>query len=231
MSRSDPVRLHGAELVRHLTERFDTTTSVVTLSEAQLDILHPRDADDLISEADFVRDERLPYWADLWPSSLILAELLVSAQGKGVKLLELGCGAGVVSTACAKAGFDVLATDYYPDALLFARANSWQNTGREIAVRLLDWRALPPAIGVFDMVVASDVLYEPGYPAVIAETLATTLKPRGFALVADPGRVHAGALAGECAKRGLAATRDARLPFSEGEIRQTIDIYRIIRDA
>ena len=224
-----PEELEGPELVRYLTEKFDTITSVVTLSDAELDILHPRDADDLISEADFVRDERLPYWADLWPSSLILAELLVSADGNGISLLELGCGCGVVSTSCTKAGFSVVATDYYPDALLFARANTWQNTGSILVTRHLDWRAIPSDLGIYDIVVASDVLYEPDYPALVAEVLARTLKPRGFALIADPGRDNAPRLAEECAKRGLNHARDARLPFSAGAQKQTIDVYRVTR--
>ena len=226
MSGSSPA---GADLIRHLTQTFDTVTSVVTLSGAEMDILHPRTAEDLIDEAAFERDERLPYWADVWPSAVILAELLITADGSGIRLLELGCGCGVVSTACAKAGFDLVATDYYPEALEFARANVWQNTGRDIETRMVDWRSPPDDLGTFDMIVASDVLYEPDKPALVAEMLARTLRPRGFALIADPGRMHAPELEDEAALRGLALTREARLPFTAGEQRQNIDIYRVTR--
>jgi ETFB lysine methyltransferase len=219
----------GPELVRQLTERFDTTTSAITLSDGELDILHPKNADDLINEEDFVRDERMPYWADIWPSSLILAELLVASNGKGVRLLELGCGVGVVSAACAKAGFTVLATDYYDEALGFARANAWQNAGVEIETRLVDWRDFPRDIGSFDMVVASDVLYEKPNAALMADALAATISHKGFGLIADPGRIAAGSFLEECAKRALAVNRDAQLPFESGTIKQTIDIYRITR--
>ena len=226
---ADPARLRGADLVRHLTEHFDTTTSVITLSDAELDILHPRSADDLIDEQAFERDERLPYWADVWPSSLILAEVLAAAEGRGVRLLELGSGCGVVSTACVKAGFDVTASDYYPEALLFARANVWQNTGEELRTRLVDWRAPPDDLGTFDMIVASDVLYEEPYPAAVARLVASALNGPGFALIADPGRVHAPRFEDEAGRRGLAVARDARLPFTAGTIRQYIDIFRVTR--
>jgi predicted nicotinamide N-methyase len=219
----------GPELIRQLTERFDTTTSAITLSDGELDILHPKNADDLINEEDFVRDERMPYWADIWPSSLILAELLVASNGKGVRLLELGCGVGVVSAACAKAGFSVLATDYYDEALAFARANAWQNAGVLIETRLVDWRDFPRDIGSFDMVVASDVLYEKPNAALMADALATTISHKGFGLVADPGRIAAGTFLEQCAHRALVVERSAQLPFEAGAIKQTIDVYRITR--
>ena len=57
----------------------------------------PANADDLISEDDFVRDERLPYWADLWPSARILADELAVMRLAGQRVLELGCGLGVVA--------------------------------------------------------------------------------------------------------------------------------------
>ena len=78
----------------------------------------PANADDLISEDDFVRDERLPYWADLWPSARILAEELAVMRLRGQRVLELGCGLGVVAIGAVIGGADVTATDYYEDATL-----------------------------------------------------------------------------------------------------------------
>ena len=224
-----PFDATGAELVRQVTERYHTTTSVVTLTDGEMDILHPKNADDLISEEEFVRDERMPYWADIWPSALILAELLVASNGQGVKLLEIGCGCGVVSTACVKAGFDVLATDYYADALAFARANAWQNAGVHLKTRLVDWRDFPRDLGTFDLVVASDVLYEKPNAALVADAMASTISAKGFGLVADPGRIAVGSFLDECAKRALKVERSAQLPFSAGEIKQSIDVYKITR--
>ena len=45
----------------------------------------PRSADDLISEADFDKDERLPYWADVWPSSTALAGFVAALDGRGLR--------------------------------------------------------------------------------------------------------------------------------------------------
>jgi ETFB lysine methyltransferase len=190
-------------------------------------IVRPESSEALIDEAEFERDERLPYWAELWPSALALASHLVSLDGPGRSLLELGCGVGLVATAASLAEFDVTATDYYADALRFTSLNVARNTGREPRVREIDWRALPSDLGRFDVVVASDVLYERHYPALIAEVVARTLSPRGMALIADPGRIAAPEFPGECDARGLAIRERTRVPFTEGEIRQTIDIVRV----
>src|ERR1700761_3834909 len=90
-------------------------------------VVHPASAEDLIDERDFERDERLPYWAELWPSSRVLGERLLESNGGGRTLLELGCGAGLVAACASLAGYDVTATDYYEDALSFARVNAWRN--------------------------------------------------------------------------------------------------------
>ena len=128
------------ELQASLDRRFRVTETRVDLPTRTFVIRHPANSDDLISEEDFVRDDRLPYWADIWPSSRALAARLLEENGTGRSLVELGCGSGLVSTAAASVGFDVVATDYYEDALLFARLNANRNAGRDIGTRLLDWR-------------------------------------------------------------------------------------------
>jgi ETFB lysine methyltransferase len=141
--------------------------------------VRPRSAEDLISEEDFEHDERLPYWADIWPSSLILAEWMLEAERRG-RAVELGCGVGLVTSAAMLAGLDVLATDYYEDALAFTRLNARLNTGCEPATLHLDWRELPGILRAVPFVFASDVLYERPYSAaVVAETLARLLRDGG----------------------------------------------------
>ena len=178
-----------SDVAQALLSRFDVTTSDVDLDGQRLSITRPRDAESLIDEAAFNRDERLPYWADVWPSSIALARAVLGMSGGGHTLLELGCGVGLVASAALKAGFDVTASDYYDDALSFARLNAQSNGLREPQTMILDWRHLPDAIPAFDVVVGADVLYERAYGPVVARTIATTLAEGGRALIADPGRV------------------------------------------
>jgi predicted nicotinamide N-methyase len=222
---------HADDVEESLHRRFRVVESTVVLAGRSISILHPASAEELINEADFERDERLPYWAELWPSARVLAERILRMRGQGRSLLELGCGAGLVATGASLAGFDVCASDYYADALRFASVNAARNRARAIATRLLDWRALPPEMDRFDVVVASDVLYEQPYGALVARAIAATLKPEGRALVADPGRVAADAFVESVADEGLTVTGRPSFPFVDGAIRQTITIFEIAQAA
>ena len=210
-----------------LCRRFRVVAVTVSFGARTVELLRPENSDALITEEDYVRDERLPYWADLWPSALILAEHLAARDGRGKGVLELGCGIGLVAIAAAHAGFAVTATDYYDDALAFTSVNVARNGRSPLTVRMIDWRALPDDLGRFDMVVASDVLYEPGYPGLIASVLAQTLAPAGTGLIADPGRVAAPEFPAECSAHGLEVTGQLRMPFEDGDIRQTIDLISV----
>ena len=226
MSAPRPEDVDGA-LERDLRARFEVVDTPARVAGAEVPLLRPRSADDLISEADFVRDERLPYWADVWPSSLALAAHVGAMHGAHRTLLELGCGVGLVAIHALRAGFDVLATDYYDDALRFAELNARRTLGRALATRHLDWRALPDDLPRFDVVIASDVLYEPAYGEVVAEVFARTLAPRGEGWLADPGRVASGLFVDECARRGIQLERAKKVPHVDGDIRQTITLYRL----
>lgn len=210
-----------------LRARFDVEEAVVRVGERERAILRPRSADDLISEADFARDERLPYWADVWPASTALAAHVATMHGFGRPLLELGCGLGLVAASAVEAGYDVLASDYYDDAMRFASVNVRRLTGRRLRTRHLDWRALPDDLPRFDVVLASDVLYEPSYAPLVSELFARALTPRGEGWVADPGRVATGLFLDECARRGVQYERAKRVAYRDGDIRQEITLFRL----
>lgn len=221
--------LAGADLVADLEQRFITVNDDVRVGRRDINILRPRSAEDLISESDFDRDERLPYWAELWPSSTILANFVVADTRPRGRAIELGAGVGLVSIAAAIAGHDVTASDYYEDALAFARANAFRNLGREIDTALIDWRDVSPDIPRFDVVLASDVLYESRYAPLVAGVVERLLSPRGFAYIADPGRVAANAFADACIELRLAIRTAATRPYQAGTVRQTITVYEVTR--
>jgi predicted nicotinamide N-methyase len=210
-----------------LERRFRTATRTVQVGGREIELLSPANADDLISEDDYVRDERLPYWADLWPSAQILANEVRTMRLADARVLELGCGLGLVAAAAAMAGAAVTATDYYDDALLFARVNVEAATGACIATRMVDWTAMPADLGRFDLVLTSDVLYEPRYAGLVAGAIASTLARGGEAIVADPGRIALSDFLAECRARKLVVSDTTAHPFRAGEIRQTITLYRL----
>ena len=222
--------LRGAELVDALEQRFTTEIATVETPAKTFSILRPRNSDDLIREEDFVKDERLPYWADIWPASTILAEHLISLaandreRGRG---LELGCGVGLVTIAAMIAGYDMLASDYYTDALAFTRANAWRELGREPSTQMIDWRKFPRNVRGFDLILASDVLYEKAYAEILPKIFKRALAPGGMVILADPGRIGVPEFVDECKYTGLAIRSKTTFPFGVGEVRQKIDLYEI----
>ena len=217
----------GDALVLALTRRFRTSIQDAVVDGRVFSILKPANSDDLIREEDFVKDERLPYWADVWPSSIILAGKLLELEGAGRSALELGCGVGLSTLAATSAGFDVLSTDYYQDALDVTRANVFRNLGKSARTLLVDWRHVPRDLGAFDLVFASDVLYEKEYALLLPIILCRVLAPRGVALIADPGRLAAPMFVEACEAHGLRILKKETRPFEAGEIKQRIDIYEI----
>ena len=221
--------LRGRPLVKELERRFVVAHSRVELPGGRVDIMHPENTDALISEEDMVRDDRLPYWADIWPSSRVLARALAAEHGTGRTMLELGAGLGLASIGAMRAGYDVLASDYYEDALLYTSANAWRTLKREPRTRMIDWRALPDDLGVWDRVVAADILYEDRYPPLVANVIARTLAPAGIATIADPGRPMVEQFFELLPSLGLRLRNTDTVSYDEAPAPQTIRLHHIVR--
>ena len=147
-------------LADSLAGRFVIVEHEVAQAGRNYRLLKPRSPDELISEEDFNRDERLPYWADVWPSALCLAKRVGAEGGQGRRFLELGCGIGYVCAVAVGNSFEVLVTDYYAEALEFTWLNARRNGLPGPRTRLVDWRSFPADLGQYDVVAAADVLYE-----------------------------------------------------------------------
>lgn len=210
-----------------LDQRFVLRSRTLLIGDRQWTLEMPRSAEDLISEVDFAHDERLPYWADLWPSAIVLSRAIAALDGRGKSAIELGAGLGLPSLAALEAGFAVTATDYYADALLFARRNAVRIFGRDLSTALVDWRAMPQDLGRFDLVLAADVLYERPYAPLVARAVIGLLAPDGVALIADPGRVALQACLEECRALGATVRTHDVVPHEDGAAKHTITIHEV----
>src|SRR5829696_2611157 len=140
----------------------DLVEDVVGIGGRELSVLRPRDSEALLDEEAFDRDEFLPYWAELWPSALALARAVGVRALHGARTLELGCGLGLPSLAAAVAGGRVLATDWAQDAIEMTARNAARNQLTVETLRV-SWTEPGPLLAraPWDLVIASDVLYEP----------------------------------------------------------------------
>jgi len=167
----------------------DLVEEVVAIAGHDLALLRPRDTEALLDEEAFEHDEFLPYWAELWPSALALARMVAARALHGARTLELGCGLGLPSLAAALAGGRVLATDWSPDAVAMTARNAERN-GLSIETLVCSWSEPEPLLerGPWNLVLASDVLYEERNGEALAPLLPRLLAPHGEVWLADPGR-------------------------------------------
>jgi predicted nicotinamide N-methyase len=176
----------------------DVVEEVIPLYGRDLRLLRPRDSEALLDEHAFEHEEFLPYWAELWPSSLALAHAIGGRALRGARTLELGCGLGLASIAAALAGGRVLATDWSTAAIAITETNAERN-GAWLETLVCSWTAPDPLIAraPWDLVIGSDLLYEQRN----VETLLELLPRLGeHVILADPGR--------QPAQRFVAAARD-----------------------
>ena len=217
------------QLEANLRSRFELTSGPVSVAGHTLDILRPKSVDDLISEEEFNRDGRLPYWADVWPSAVGLSSRLVNEVGSGRTLLELGCAVGFVACLAAKIGFRVTAIDYYAEACQFTRLNAHRNGLPIPATRVVDWRDYPDDLRGFDVVIASDVLYEKPYCDLVAACFARSLAPNGLGILSDPQRTLAAGFPAACQHAGLRVVKQTRVPTEKDGRHQVIEVYELRR--
>jgi predicted nicotinamide N-methyase len=155
-------------------------------------MLRPRDGeallDELLAEED-PDEDRLPFWAELWPSGAALARALTTRPLAGLRVLELGCGLGLVSVTAALAGARVLAVDRSPEGIAFTAANAAHNgVTLQTAVCAFDQPGPLLAGAPWDLVLAADVLYESRNVPVLLWLLPRLVDASGEVWLADPGR-------------------------------------------
>lgn len=181
----------AGDLEARLRAEFAVREETFSHRGFSVEVVLPRAPHDLIDEAEFERDERLPYWAELWPSARALARHLLDHPPSDTAIIELGCGLALPSLALRSLGSEPLATDYYAEALRFAEMNAERNGLAPLRTALLDWRH-PPRDERWGLAVAADVVYEQRNADALAALLPRILAEGGRMLLADPGRIHFG---------------------------------------
>ena len=129
-----------------------------------------------------------PYWAYRWGGGLALARHVLDHPEavQGHRVLDLGCGSGIIAIAATKAGaIQVVAADTDRYALaataLYASAN-----GVTLTTVCVDLTAGPPPD--VDVILVGDLFYEVELAVRVTAFLACCVSAGRTVLVGDPGR-------------------------------------------
>jgi predicted nicotinamide N-methyase len=182
---------------------------------------------DRISPEEFLKDEQMPYWAEIWPAAITLSrQIMERRELAGKSVLELGAGVGMASIAAAKSGASVLCTDYSTEALKFVAYNAMRNRVSLDTCRL-DWRMVK-GNEKFDAVIAADVLYERVNLLPIVTAIDALLSPGGAAYIADPRRRLADQFLELVHENGFRIA-ETRTYDAEGDQTVAVTIYKLQR--
>ncbi len=154
-----------------------------------------------------------PLFGLLWPSGAQLAaRLALRPVRAGERILEIGCGLALASLVGHRRGADVTASDCHPLAAGFLRENLRLNRLAAMPYRHGHWAglaALPGAdggtavCGRFDLIIGSDLLYEPDVRAVLAGFIGRHAAPAAEVWIVDPERGNRPAFHRQMAVQGF----------------------------
>ena len=146
-----------------------------------------------------------PIFGVVWPSSVVLAHFMNNYKTDSKRILEIGCGMALSSLLLNKQCADVTATDHHPEANKFLQRNALLNEDKPISFERVDWADTSDSLGLYDLIIGSDLLYEDSHIQLLAEFIEAHAKPECEVIIADPGRGRKNKLSARLEKFGFSS--------------------------
>ncbi|MGL5027882.1 MAG: class I SAM-dependent methyltransferase [Shewanella oncorhynchi] len=129
-----------------------------------------------------------PLFGIVWPSSQVLSHHMADYKIGNKRILEVGCGIGLASLVLNHRHADITATDYHPESENFLKQNVDLNHGRAIPFVRTGWADAQTNLGLFDLIIGSDLLYEQEHADLLSQFIEQHAKPICDVVLVDPGR-------------------------------------------
>lgn len=124
----------------------------------------------------------------IWDSSTVLAHEMQSFDIQHKRILEVGCGMALSSLLLNARHADITATDYHPEAGNFLTENVRLNQGKKIPFLRTGWDNPENALGKFDVIIGSDLLYEKEHIELLSQFINRHARQKCEVIIVDPGR-------------------------------------------
>ncbi|GFK92736.1 Ribosomal protein L11 methyltransferase [Fundidesulfovibrio magnetotacticus] len=143
-----------------------------------------------LGREEFGEDERMPYWAELWPASMLLCRWLGRNRElvRGKACLDIGCGLGLTGIVGAWLGARVVGMDHQWPAVYFSRENARLNGVDGPLWTRMDWCAPAFKPRAFDVMWGGDIVYETRFYHPLTRLFRDHLAPGGRIWLAEPRR-------------------------------------------
>lgn len=129
-----------------------------------------------------------PLFGMVWPSARMLANAMQTQDLAGKRILEIGCGLALASLVIHRRLGDITASDCHPLTEAFLAENVRLNALPRLKYQTGHWGRDNLALGKFDLIIASDVLYERDQPETLSRFIDQHSSDPVNIIVLDPDR-------------------------------------------
>lgn len=129
-----------------------------------------------------------PLFGMVWPSARMLANAMQTQDLAGKRILEIGCGLALASLVIHRRLGDITASDCHPLTGAFLAENLRLNALPALKYQTGHWGRENPELGRFDLIIASDVLYERDQPDTLSRFIDRHSAETVEVIVLDPDR-------------------------------------------
>ena len=161
-----------------------------------------------VAESLGISSAQWPIFGVVWPSSKVLAHYISDYNTGSKRILEIGCGMALASLLLNKQHADITATDYHPEAGIFLARNALLNEDEPISYKQVAWGDTEDDLGLFDLIIGSDLLYEEQHIALLANFIEDHSNQTCEVVIVDPGRGRKNKLSARMIEFGYSSSEE-----------------------
>jgi 2-polyprenyl-3-methyl-5-hydroxy-6-metoxy-1,4-benzoquinol methylase len=151
-------------------------------------------------------DTNWSLFGQIWPSSRMLALVANTFDIKGKRILEIGAGLGLASLVLQNRGADITVSDANPMAKQFFTANLKRNSLAPLDFVSGDWTDTVNVLGLFDVIIGSDVLYERQHADEVSAFIALHTFEKCEVIITEPNRGNRASFCSKMNRYGFSGT-------------------------